>query len=66
MNLLPRHRRSQKGGGHKARPLPIEMPPMIKVFTAKPSLVHCLLSFQSAQWAMSQSQLRMQEVQLKI
>ena len=29
-------------------------------------LVHCLPSFQSAQWTMGQSQLTMQEVQLKL
>ena len=44
MNLLPRHRCSQKGG-HKPALLPIKMPPMIKLITTKPYVFLVLLAF---------------------
>ena len=35
---LPRHKRSQEGGGGQ-KPPPIEMPPMIKIITTKPNVI---------------------------
>ena len=54
MNLLLRHRRSQRGGGGKNPALlPNEIPPMIKMITTKPYVYSIFLAFPRMQQYMS-------------